>query len=253
MALTWGDKRRITIIASFAALGVILLSGILVAVLYDAPSCTDGRQNQDETGVDCGGSCAYLCRHEVQEPRLSFARAVTNGSGRTDVIAYIENRNQNAEAKDAQYTVEVFDESGALLGKRAGMIDLPARATVALYVPGVYVGVGVAPRAFVTFDEDIGWRNARSGEVPLSISDIELASGSRPRVTATIANVAPSPVFNRTLVATVFDSSGIAIAASQTVAREVPALGTASAVFTWPEAFTGTAVRVEVTSVPTLP
>ena len=253
MALTWGDKRRFTIIASFAALGVLLLSGILIAVLYDAPSCMDGRQNQDETGIDCGGSCAYLCRNEVQEPRLTFARAVTNGSGRTDVIAYVENRNQDAEAKGAQYTVEVFDESGALLGKREGMIDLPARSIVALYVPGIYVGVGAAPRAFVTFDEDIGWRNARSGAVPLAISGIELISGNSPRVTATVSNVAPSPVFNRTLIATVFDADGVAIAASQTVVREVPALGTAQAVFTWPEAFTGAAVRVEVTSVPTLP
>lgn len=253
MALTWGDKRRFVIIASFAALCVLLLSGILIAVLYDAPSCMDGRQNQDETGVDCGGSCAYLCRHEAQDPRLTFARAVTNGSGRTDVIAYVENRNQNAEAKDARYTVEVFDESGALLGKRESMIDLPARSIVALYVPGVYAGIGATPRAFVSFDEGTRWRNARGGESPLAVSGIKLTSGSRPRVDATVTNVAPSPVFNRTLIATVFDADGVAIAASQTVVREVPALGTASAVFTWPEAFSGTPVRVEVISVPVLP
>lgn len=253
MALTWGDKRRFIIIGSAAVLGTLLLAGIVIAVLYDAPSCMDARQNQDETGIDCGGSCAYLCRNEVQEPRLSFARAVTNGSGRTDVIAYIENRNQAAEAKDARYTVEVFDELGDLLGKREGTIDLPARSTVALYAPGVYVGVGATPRAFVSFDEDMRWRNARGGQAPLAISGIELIPGSRPRVNATITNVAPSAAYNQTFVATVFDTEGVAIAASQTVVREVPALGTASAVFTWPEAFMGTAVRVEVIVVPVLP
>lgn len=253
MALTWADKRRTYIIGGAIALGIVLLSGILFAVLYDAPSCMDGRQNQDETGIDCGGSCMYLCAHEVQEPRLTFARAVTNGTGRTDVIAYVENRNQNAEAKAARYIVEVFGESGTLLGKREGTIDLPARATVAIFVPGVYQGVGAVPRAFVSFDKDTRWRNARGRENAIAISGIELVSGSRPRVNATLSNVAPSAVYNRTLVATVFDVEGVAIAASQTVVREVPALGTASAVFTWPEAFSGLAARVEVTAVPTLP
>lgn len=252
MAFTWADKRRTYIIGGAVMLGVVLLSGILIAVLYEAPSCMDGRQNQDETGIDCGGSCLYLCQNEVQAPRLTFARAVTNGSGRTDVIAYIENRNQAAEANDAPYTVEVFDEVGTLLGKREGRIDLPARSTVALYVPGVYVGVGAAPRAFVSFADDTRWRTARTEEVPLRITDITLISGELPRVNATVSNVAPSAVYGRTLIATVFDSNGVAIAASQTVVREVPALGSTSAVFTWPEAFTGTAVRVEVTAVPLL-
>lgn len=253
MALTWADKRRTYIIGGAIALGIMLLSGIGIAVMYEAPSCTDGRQNQDETGIDCGGSCDFLCRNEVQAPRLSFARAVTNGSGRTDVIAYIENRNQDAEAKDAPYTVEVFDESGTLLGKREGRIDLPARSTVALYVPGVYVGIGATPRAFVSFEDDMRWRNARSGETPLAISNITLIPGMLPRVNATVSNAAPSAVYGRILVATVFNSEGVAIAASQTVVREVPGQGSAQAVFTWPEAFMGTAVRVEVTAVPLLP
>lgn len=253
MALTWADKRRTYIIGGAIAFGIMLLSGILFAFLYEAPSCMDGRQNQDETDIDCGGSCMYLCRNEVQAPRLSFARAVTNGSGRTDVIAYIENRNPDAEAKDALYTVEVFDESNVLLGKREGRIDLPARSTVALYVPGVYVGVAAVPRAFVSFADDTRWRNVRAGEAPLTVSGITLVPGALPRVNATVSNSAPSAVYNRTLIATVFDSDGVAIAASQTVVREVAALGSTQAVFTWPEVFTGTAVRVEVTAVPMLP
>lgn len=253
MALTWADKRRFYIIGGAALIGITLLIIFGISILYEAPSCMDQKQNQDETGIDCGGSCAYLCAHEVQEPRVAFARALANGNGRTDVIAYIENRNQDAEAKSARYEVEVFDEAGVLLGKREGTIDLPARSTTALYVPGIYQGIGAAPRAFVSFKDEVKWRNARGGEEAIAVMSADLVLGDKPRVNAVLSNVSPTAVYNRTMIVTVFDVTGVAIAASQTVVREISGRGTAQAVFTWNEPFLEAATRVEVTSVPVLP
>lgn len=253
MAFTWADKRRFYIIGGAVLIGSALLMVLAISILYEAPSCSDQKQNQDEAGVDCGGSCAYLCAHEVQEPRVTFARTIENGSGRTDVIASIENRNQNAEAKGARYTVEVFDETGNLLGTKEGMMDLPARSTVSLFVPGIYQGVGVAPRAFISFAEDTQWRNARGGENAITVIQADLVLGDKPRVNAILSNIAPIALYNKTIIATVFNQEGIAIAASQTVVREIAGRGTATAVFTWNQPFQGTAARVEVTSVPSLP
>jgi len=253
MALTWADKRRFYIIGGAALIGLTLLMVFLISVMYEAPSCMDRKQNQDEAGIDCGGSCAYLCKADVQEPRVSFARAIANGNGRTDVIAYIENRNQSAEAKSARYEVEVFDEAGELLGKREGMIDLPARSTVTLFVPGVYLGIGASPRAFISFEDDLKWRNARDTSEVIAVTSADLVLGEKPRVNAMLSNISPTAVYNRTMIATIFDGDGVAIAASQTVVREIAARGTAQAVFTWNQPFVGNAVRVEVTSVPLLP
>ncbi len=236
---------------SAALIGIVLLAGIVIAVVYDAPSCTDLTQNQDETGVDCGGSCAYLCNDTVQAPRVQFARAIENGVGRTDVIAYVENRNAGAEANDAPYTVEVFATDGTPLGMRVGTIDLPARSTTALFVPGVAAAGGV--RAFVSFEDAMRWRTARSGDLPLVVSRIDRVEGDRPRITALLENPAPEAQYNRTIIATVFDVAGEAIAVSQTVVREVPALGTAEAVFTWNAPYRGQGARVEVVTVPELP
>ncbi len=237
-------------------IGLTLLLGVAFAVMYEAPSCGDGVQNQDESGVDCGGSCAYLCRADVNQPNVSnppaFVRAVAN-SGRTDVIAYVENRNQNAEAKDASYRVDVYDDQGALLGTREGRTDLPARSLVPVFIPGIVPGITSSPRAFVTFEEDIEWRTPRIGETLLAIEDVTLEAGNRPRVNAVLKNRSAEAVYSRTLVATVFDASGAAIAASQTVVREVSAFGSAPAVFTWFVPFPAEAARVEVLSVPRLP
>jgi hypothetical protein len=251
MAFTWSERRRTAIIAGFAAAGLMLLAGIAFAVMYEVPSCMDGKKNQDESGIDCGGSCAYLCKADVDVPRIMFARAIAS-AGRTDVIAYVENRNRLAEAKAARYTVEVFDEAGALLGKREGTMDLPARATVPLYVPGILQGVASAPRAFVSFDADTRWQVPDEAIVPIAVSDVQLVSGAEPRVTAVLSNPSPSATYDRTAIATVFDAGGQAVAASKTVVRVIPGLSSATAIFTWKEPFLGSA-RVEVSVLPILP
>lgn len=252
MALTWADKRRAYVIGGFVLVGLMLLAAVAIAVFYEAPSCMDRKLNQDETGIDCGGSCQYLCNAEVDPARITFARAIAYG-GRTDVVAYIENRNRTAEAKGAKYTAEVYDESGRLLGKKEGMIDLPARATVPLFIPAIAPGVAVAPRAFITFEDDMKWRSAREGQIALKVVGSEILAGEKPRVRATVANPDAKIAYDRTVIATVFDGAGQAIASSRTVVRQVPAFGEAQAVFTWSEPFSSQAARVEVMEVPTLP
>lgn len=252
MALSWADRRRAYVIGGFLVLAAIVLGAGAFAFLYEAPSCTDALRNQDETGVDCGGSCPNLCSADVSPLRVSFARAIPYG-GRTDVIAYVENRNLDAESKGARYTAELFDDAGQLLGKKEGMLDIPARSTVPLFVPAIAQGVAAAPRAFVSFEEGVTWRSARDGKVPLTVMRADIVPGDNPRVRALLRNSDARVAYDRVLVATVFDLAGQAIAASRTVVRQAPAFGEAEAVFTWSEPFAGVAVRVEVVEVPVLP
>lgn len=42
-----------------------------------APSCSDGIQNGDETGVDCGGSCPNVCLAQINLP-VTFEGTITN-------------------------------------------------------------------------------------------------------------------------------------------------------------------------------
>ncbi len=251
MALTWADKRRFYIIGGAALIGLTLLAGIVIAIVYEAPACNDGKRNQDETGIDCGGSCELVCREDVESARVPFARALTNAAGRTDLVAYIENRNQGAEAKGAVYTAEIFDAQGRLLGSREGTVDLPARAIVPVFIPGI--GVGSAARAFLSIAENTKWRVPRNAEEVLSVGAVAIQTGAQPRVTAPIENLSAKDEFDRTVIATVFNGEGEAIAASQTVLRAVSAFGKTDAVFTWNEPFPQGALRAEVRVVPRLP
>lgn len=253
MALTWSQRRQFAVIGTAASVLVLLVAGVVFSVMYDVPSCMDGKQNQDEAGVDCGGSCTYLCKADVQAPRVSFARSLSIGSGRTDVVAYIENRNQDAESKSAPYLVELVDDQGRIVASRRGTIDIAARSVVPLFIPALAQGVYAGSRALVTFEESLAWRTVREGSAQPAVRSVEILPGDRPRVRAVLENPSPQSLYNRTVVATVFSSDGSAIAASQTVVREIKAQGTFDALFTWNEPFPEGALRAEVRAVPVLP
>lgn len=238
------------IIGTVAAVLVVFLSALAFSIFYDAPSCMDRTQNQGEEGTDCGGPCSKLCAALLDAPRVSFARALITTNGRTDVIAYVENRNQASEAKNARYVMELFSADGLLLAKKEGTIDLPARSTVPVFLPGVYMGPVPVSRAFVTFEEEITWTRAREGRTVPKVSDAVFLQGTEPRVTATLQNPTPVALYNVKVIATAFDADGSALAASQTVVREIPAQGTVQAVFTWTAPF-GDPLRIEV--IPLIP
>lgn len=250
MRLDWGERRRYAIVGGAALLGLLALGGVAFAFLYEPPTCTDGRANGAETGTDCGGVCERICSVDAIAARAVFARALVNTSGRIDAVAYVENRNPDAEAKNVPFTVELFAEDGESMGSYQGMVDLPAKSVVPVFVPGVARGYG-SPRAFLTVG-DTYWR-AASDPVPApQVVRADLLDGTAPRVVAELANESAVPLVERTLVATVFDAEGVAIAASSAVVREIPARGAGTAVFTWNDPFPAAAARVEVRPVPTL-
>ncbi|MBU0750034.1 hypothetical protein KKH15_00785 [Patescibacteria group bacterium] len=247
---SWATKRKTVLVIVLVSL--IIAFGVLLAIpfVYKVPSCMDGKQNQDESGIDCGGGCARICAVEASAPNVRFARTLSQ-LGRTDVIAYVDNRNQNAYAKDAQYTVEVYDENRTLIGKQTGVVDLAPSVTTPLFISGIPTGARTAVQAFVSFEAgDVEWYQY-DGKVQMpTVREAKLQDGVLPRIIAVLENQTPRPFLNTEAVVTVFDSFNNAIAASKTVVRTVPASGTAEAIFTWPAPFASPAVRVEVLTVP---
>lgn len=247
--MSWAGRRKALIIAIGAGVLLLALAALVFSVLYETPTCFDQKQNQEEFGVDCGGPCSVLCPAQVASaPVARFVRPVSPQPGRTDVIAYVDNPNREAAAAAAPFTLEVYGAARQLIAKQVITIDLPPAATVPVYLPDVAPRGSVAAQAFLTFDADhTTWIRA-SDERPVlpTVEGIVVAEGERPRVTATLVNPVAEPFYGVTLVATVFDASGTAIAASQTLVPQLAAQGTAPLVFTWNEPFSAPSPRVEI-------
>ncbi len=231
--MSWASRRKSLFIIVVSALFLALVALTLVATLYEAPSCADGKQNQDERGTDCGGSCRYLCIADVRQPSVRFVRYLTNVPGRVDAIAYIDNPNTREAVDDARFTVTLYGEHGEIASKE-GSVDLPPSSTVPVFIPGVAKGDAVPERAFLAFAEDsLKWFRMDPENLPLTVVGTkieETADGSR--ITATIRNAGVTAQYRVNVIATVFDAENNAIAASATVA-DVPSGGETPLVFTW--------------------
>ena len=115
------SARQIIIAAIFFGTVLILETGAYFAFLKAPATCSDGVQNQKETGVDCGGTCT-ACKENVVGENLVIEEVafVPAGSGRYDVLGKIYNPNDTAGASSFQYVFELKDASGKVLATRPG-------------------------------------------------------------------------------------------------------------------------------------
>jgi len=253
--MSWAARRRFYILGGIGAVVAAFIIVVLIATLYKVPSCTDTVQNQGEQGVDCGGPCPYLCSTQVQPPIVEFVRPFSPSAGRTDMIAYVDNQNPSAVVRGASYRIDLYGPDNVIVATKTGTVDLPAKSTTPVFVPDFFSGSQTVTHAFLTFDPaTLKWQTYTEARTLPTVASAELSSVSgAPRVTAVINNPDVQTLYSVLAVVTLFDASGNAISASQTVVDKIPAQGSATAIFTWNQAFTAPVARIEVTPLLPLP
>ncbi len=252
--MSWAAERRAVILAVVGAVVLIAAGFAGYALLHKAPSCTDGTMNADEEGIDCGGSCSYLCAAGLVPASVSFVRELPQASGRTDVIAYLKNPNPSAAAKGVRYTVELYDANRTVVAKKEGVADLAPAMETPVYLSNVYSGSESIDRAFLSIDEGYQWYAMTEPlSVPVVSNPQVAGTAAAPRVTASVTNPFPKALKNIKLIATVFDGEGNAIAASQTVLASLAPQARTDAVFTWNAPFPAAISRIDVKPIAPLP
>lgn len=246
--MSWASSRRTLILLTIISALVLVVAGTLFATLYQAPSCADGKQNQDEEGIDCGGSCQLLCAASQVPPVVSFVRELPQSSGRLDVIAYVENPNPFAAAKDVRYQIEFIGDSGVTLGTKNGSVDLPPAASVPIFIPNAFADALSVRQTFLSFDAaSVAWYAPEKELKPFAVEGIQIeGTEDAPRVSATVTNPSTDSFRNLKVVATLFDEEGVVFASSQTVIASLAGRGEADVVFTWNAPFKSAPARIDV-------
>ncbi len=254
--MSWAARRRLIVLSILGAAIAIVLAIIFTTVFYKAPSCVDGVQNQKEEGIDCGGSCAYLCAALEQPPTVLFTKALTNNAGRTDIVASIENKNATAAAKNVPYRVTLYGADQVLVQEVSGTLDLPPGATETVFIPGVTSGKQAVASAFLDIAPSAPqWFTMTTDpRVVPSVSNVtQSGTPGAPRIEAVLANGSAAALENVQVIVLVRDTRNDVIAASKTIVPTIPAQGTAKAIFTWNGAFSGVPASIEVTPIIPLP
>ena len=253
--MSWAARRRLVILVILGLIVIAFSSFVFSLLFYRAPSCTDHIQDQGEAGIDCGGPCPYLCTAQEQPPTVLFTQALSDGSGRTDVIASVENKNADAAAQNIPFTIMLYGAGEALLKEVPGTLDLPPGATVPVYVPGVFYGEPVTSAFLDIASSSPRWFAMMTDpRVIPSVTKTSIGgSPSAPRVEAVFMNPSVADLTNVRAIVFVHGVSGNIIAASQTIVPVIPSQGSATGIFTWNSPFSETPVSVEVIPVIPLP
>jgi len=249
--MSWSSHRKLVIGLIVGAVLVAIIAVTAIATLYETPTCFDQKLNQDEQGIDCGGSCSLLCSASQQKLSTRFVRQLSLPAGRTDVVAYIDNPNTNAAAHDVKYRITLYGGDNIIIASKTGVTDIPPSTTVPVFVPGFYSGYQEVARAFLEFEGTTEWHRDTEERPDVSVTNIVVTEDVAPRVTAEINNPTALAIYNVPVVATLFDAQNNAIAASATVADAIPPQGSANLVFTWNAPFPAPVARAEL--IPILP
>lgn len=107
------DTKRLTIIVIYIFLFIGMGTG-LYFLFRPTPTCMDGKQNQNETGVDCGGVCAQACVETAQGEDLIIRDVVVLSleNDTYDVVARVYNPNNTVGAEAFTYTLRFLDGAG---------------------------------------------------------------------------------------------------------------------------------------------
>ncbi len=175
------DTKRLTIIVIY----IFLLLGLAIGGYFlwrPEPTCFDAKQNQNETGIDCGGVCALACVQiavgESLVIREVTALPVENGT--YDAVARIYNPNNAVGAESFTYTIRLFDGSGNEVGSATEKSWILPQETKTLL--SFALDVSAKPTKATLEIKDVVWRQLTDydGRPKLGVYSKRYEAGQQP-------------------------------------------------------------------------
>ncbi len=242
----WAFWRRAQYLTGFATFFLMICGWIYFAYFYQSPSCFDGEQNNGEIAVDCGGSCVRICAVSVSQPTVKWARSFRVTDGLYNAVAYVENSNKEAATPVVNYKFTLYDNAGIIIEK-SGATILPPNGQYPIFEGRIETGRRIPTRTFIEINPPELWQPSTVGREEFTIIDRELQDAdTKPRLLANVKNNSLEEVTEVELVATIFDSSGTALATSRTFVDNFAARSEKEIAFTWPEPIAKTIRSCEV-------
>lgn len=222
----------------FLTVVALAAGGIFYQLFYRAPTCADGRQNGQESGIDCGGACQAVCKPDVLTPVVLWSKIFNVSGSVYNVVAYIENPNINSENEKVSYAFKIYAADNTLLETREGETFIPKNKKFAVFEPGFNFAGKIPKRVEFEFTSFAAWTKNTSDDPALYIDYSPLLStSSTPRIEGSVANNSEANISRLELTGLVLDGRENVVAASRTFVENLSRGASADFVFTWPKPF----------------
>ena len=252
--MTWRARRQLFVLFLLAMVAVVVLAIMFLPAVIKAPSCSDMKQNQDEQGVDCGGSCALYCPAQIPDPDVIWTRAFPTTPSVYNIVAYVENHAIDAGARDIPYEFRLYDADNILISRVEGRATIMPNGPTAIFAGAVRVENRVPTRASFAFLSHPNWIKL----APATIARLDVVStGTRmldaltdPKLETTIVNNTDFSTGALDVVGILYDEEGNAFGVSKTFIENLDAQGSEKIYMSWPQAFTLEPTTVSVIALP---
>ncbi len=262
--MTWAQKRQ-TIVLLIIIFTLIIVSAYPIYILFikKTASCFDNLKNQDETGIDCGGSCSKVCKASAADINVHYRRVFKVSEGIYSVVAEVENLNSTYVSFDVPYTFKIFDKDGVTISEVKGTSYIPQHGTFIIFEGGLKTGTRIPQNVKFEIQANPTWYEVGKGDISNSslprISNEELINGEAttstsvtPIYKATLVNDTLNQISNIEAIALLSDVNGNAVASSKTIIDNIAPQSEKNIVFTWRIPFTSNIVNKHVYLVHTL-
>ncbi len=228
----WRTKKKLTFFLG-SVFVIVLVVGAIVFYLWPKASCTDGRQNQDESGVDCGGPCTP-CVVNPKDPITLWTRVFEIEDGLYEVAALIENPNISYGLSLLKYTFKIYDVNNILIGVKEGQTFLNPNDKFLVFETGINTKERDAVRVFVELESISDWKYIEEEKSSMVVSEKSFSRTPFPTLSARLFNQAIFSVEDIYAVAVLYDEDRNAIGASATKVDIINAESSYDISFTWP-------------------
>ena len=243
---SWSTKRRLIYGGSFVLISALVLLGIFFVIFYHAPTCGDGKQNGDETGLDCGGSCQLICTSDTLKPVVLWSKIFNISGDVYTAVAYVENPNVSSKNPKATYQFSIFDNNNKLITVKDGETNIPKNKKFAIFEFGLVLKNSKPKSAEFEFTSISPWQKDTQKEPQISIRHGALLSTTTPYIEGTMWNHSLETIPNLELDVFVLDNNQNVIAASRTFVENLLKNSSQDFIFTWPRPFLGEASIITV-------
>ena len=248
--ISWATKRKIIYFSGLTFLTFLFVFIPLFFYYKQPPTCTDGKRNGDELGPDCGGICPELCVEQMGDLLIHWSRAFKVSDGVYDVVALLENPNEEAGLSELIYKFKLYDGENILVEERFGKTFVNPKERFVVFESGIQTGERIPKRVFAELFKEYKWMKPEvdSQDIP----DIQVRNQRmenldvKPRLRASIENKSPFTAYDIELTAILFDKDDNAMAVSSTFIDKLSQYESKDISFTWREPFLTFPVKIDI-------
>lgn len=247
--MSWASKRQFKYLLIVLGVFLLLIFWIVYPMIFKEQTCFDGKLNQDETGIDCGGSCSQICSEDALSPIIVWSRAFPVTGSIYNLVAFIENPNKDAAIYKANYEFRVYNTENKLIGRREGSTFIPPNQQFAVFEPRFDLGESEIRSISFEFIPPFAWHKKEPilNVLPVKVDRVVFENDfNLPSLKARVKNdsIYDIPAFD--VIAILYDVDNNAVNVSKTQKEGLASNSSLSVSFTWPEALLGIPVKHDI-------